>query len=178
MAISEVADVEGFALAGGAALIALGVVERITRDLDYFTTSAPAVNHMNPIVESSLRSRGFAVTRIREAAGFVRLDVRRGDQSCEVDLAHDVRLWPAQDAPIGKILSLEELAADKTLALFGRAAARDYIDVRALSKRFGLPRLCEFAAEKDRGFDPSVLAEALTAIDRLSPESFDLSRED
>jgi predicted nucleotidyltransferase component of viral defense system len=35
-------------------------------------------------------------------------------------------------------VSLEELAADKLLALFDRAQARDFLDVRALIERFGL----------------------------------------
>jgi hypothetical protein len=123
-AISKVAEVDGFALAGGAALIALGVVDRATRDLDYFTRTAEAVN-----------------------------------------------------SSIGTVLSLEELAADKTLALFGRAAARDYIDVKALAGVFGIERLCQLAAEKDRGFDRIVLAQAIEAVDRLSPERFELTDE-
>jgi hypothetical protein len=48
------------------------------------------------------------------------------------------------------------VAADKTLALFGRAAARDLVDVAALSKQYPLERLCELAAEKDPGFDRRV----------------------
>jgi hypothetical protein len=55
------------------------------------------------------------------------------------------------------------VAADKTLALFGRAAARDLVDVAALSERYTLQQLCERAAEKDPGFDHRVLADALAA---------------
>jgi predicted nucleotidyltransferase component of viral defense system len=172
--VSQTAELDGFVLAGGAALIVLGAVDRFTRDLDYFTTAAEAVNRAAPGIELALKDRGFAVERLADAAGFVRLEVRAGDDSSEVDLAHDVRLWPEQAASIGKILSLQELAADKTLALFGRAAARDYVDVRAPSDIFGIERLCELAAQKDRGFDRSVLAQALEAIERLSPERFEL----
>jgi hypothetical protein len=49
-------------------------------------------------------------------------------------------------------LSLEELAADKLLALFGRAAARDYEDVAALRRHFSWRVLLELASAKDAGF--------------------------
>jgi hypothetical protein len=93
--VSQATELDGFVLAGGAALIVLGVVERFTRDLDYFTTAAEAVNRAAPGVEVALKQRGFAVVRLADAAGFVRLEVRRDDDRCEVDLAHDVRLWTA-----------------------------------------------------------------------------------
>jgi hypothetical protein len=46
----------------------------------------------------------------------------------------------------------QEVAADKTLALFGRAVTRDLVDVAALSERYTLEPLCELAGEKDAGF--------------------------
>ena len=52
------------------------------------------------------------------------------------------------------MLSAEELGADKLLALFDRAQARDFVDVAALGDRLGLERLCELASEKDAGFLP------------------------
>jgi hypothetical protein len=61
------------------------------------------------------------------------------------------------------VLHPDEVAADKTLALFGRAAARDLVDVAALSERYTLQQPCELAAEKDAGFDRRVLADALAA---------------
>ena len=65
----------------------------------------------------------------------------------------------------GRVLHPEEVAADKTLALFGRAAARDRVDVAALSERYTLEQLYELAAERDPGFDRSVFAgEGLASI--------------
>lgn len=49
-----------------------------------------------------------------------------------VDLAWDARLRPAQLSPYGPVLDRDELAADKVLALFGRAAPRDFVDVYRL----------------------------------------------
>ena len=61
---------------------------------------------------------------------------------------------------VGRVLHPEEIAADKTLALFSRALARDLVDVNALTERFGRGRLLDLAAE-DRGFDRHHFAEAL-----------------
>ncbi len=74
----------------------------------------------------------------------------------------------------GAILAANELAADKLLALFGRAAARDFVDVAALASRYGLQELCDLAADKDPGFDRSVLAAMLGTLDRLPRADFDV----
>jgi hypothetical protein len=58
------------------------------------------------------------------------------------------------------------------LALFGRAAARDLMDVAALSELYPLERLCEPAAQKDAGFDRRVLADALAAAAAHSDAGF------
>lgn len=63
-------------------------------------------------------------------------------------------------------------AADKTLALFGRAAARDLVDVHALTRRYSHDQLCALAAEKDPGFDREVLADALRAASARPQAAF------
>lgn len=72
------------------------------------------------------------------------------------------------------MLSGEELAVDKLLALFGRAEARDFVDLLAVEPRYGLDRLCRLAAEKDRGFVPAILAEMLGRFGRLRRDEFEL----
>ena len=72
------------------------------------------------------------------------------------------------------MLALEELAADKLLALFDRAQARDFIDVAALVERFGFDRLCELAKEKDPGFSRPVLRDMLGGFDRFDQTDFGL----
>jgi len=60
------------------------------------------------------------------------------------------------------------------LALFGRAEARDFVDLMALEPRYGLERLCELAVEKDRGFTAELLGEMLARFDRLRRDEFGL----
>lgn len=177
LAVSEVVRGERFALAGGAALISQGLVDRRTRDLDFFTVDATSVNKVAPEVESALRSKGMNVIRRVDAPGFVRLEVSEGSEICEVDFGSDARLRPEIETPLGRMIASEELAADKTLALFGRAAARDFVDVFALSQIFGQDRLLALAAEKDRGFDQRHFADALAAFNRLDRDLFDVPDE-
>jgi hypothetical protein len=80
-----------------------------------------------------------------------------------VEVAHDARMRESVQLSFGPTLHPDEVAADKTLALFGRAAARDLVDVDALTHRYTLDQLCELVAEKDRGFDRAVLADAIRA---------------
>jgi hypothetical protein len=174
-AVAGIAGPAGFALAGGGALIAQGLVDRPTRDLDFFTTAPEAVRNTAAKVESALITSGFEVSRSVDAESFVRLEIRRDRDECEVDLGHDARRWPTvNQPPVGAVLAPEELAADKTLALVGRAAARDFVDVRALEARFGRDRLCELAADKDPGFRRVYLADALSKFDRLDRDRFDV----
>ena len=60
------------------------------------------------------------------------------------------------------------------LAVFGRAEARDFVDLEALEDRFGLDRLFELAGEKDRGFEPTVFAEMMDRFGRLGRAEFQL----
>jgi hypothetical protein len=167
-------EAEGFALAGGAALIARGDVRRQTRDLDFFGLTGDAVDRLAPAVRRALGAAGLTVGHARVTPGFVRFIASDGDERTEVDLAADARLFPAESGRLAPTLSCEELAVDKVLAVFGRAEARDFADLMALEPRYGLDRLCELAAEKEPGFDPSLLGEMLGHFDRLRRDEFEL----
>lgn len=177
LALSDLPEAEHFALAGGAALIVRGAVDRETRDLDFFVDDAVAVDRLLPALEAALTAADLVVERRQVAHGFARLSVTAGDDHTEVDLCVDHRLRPAELTPIGPALSLEELAANKLLALFSRAEARDFVDLAALEPLFGLEHLCRLAAEKDAGFDGAVLSEMLGRLDRLPADEFGLDEE-
>ncbi len=171
LALPEAAE---FALAGGAALVTRGVVERPTQDLDFFTPDAQAVRLAVDALVAVLARDGLQVSVIRGGPSFARLAVDDGREEVLVDLGYDHRLRPSEPSPLGPVLALEELAADKTLALFGRAEARDFVDVQALAERLGIERLLALAAEKDRGFDRYVMASMLGRFERLAPREFGL----
>lgn len=172
--LAALPEAEGFALAGGGALIARGVIERVTRDLDFFADDAHAVDRLLPALESALTNEGLTSERRQVARGFARLRITSVEDHTELDLGVDSRLLPATATEFGATLALEELAVNKLLALFGRAEARDFVDLAALEPSFGLEYLCRRAAEKDTGFDRGVLREMLARVDRLPADEFGL----
>ena len=68
----------------------------------------------------------------------------------------------------------EELAGHKLLALFDRAAARDFADVYVLARLFGKNTLLARAAQIDAGFDHIVLAEMIATLDRFADDELPL----
>jgi hypothetical protein len=172
--VSSLPQARGFALAGGATLVVARVVDRSTKDLDFFGPSADDVHRLLEAPEPALANAGLTVHRERVGPSFVRLTVMGDDDATEVDLAADARMRPVDSGPLGPMLSIEELAADKLLALFDRAQARDFVDVAALVERFGLDRLCDLAKEKDAGFSRPVLRDMLGGFDRFNQTDFGL----
>jgi hypothetical protein len=75
---------------------------------------------------------------------------------------------PASATPAGPTLAPEELAGNKLLALFDRAAARDFADICILARRFGKQVLLARAAQIDAGFDVRVLADMIATLDRFT----------
>jgi hypothetical protein len=152
--IAGLDEAEDFALAGGGALIVRGEVDRGTRDLDFFGLTIESVDRLAPAVERALTRAGMEIVTLQSNRGFVRLVASQGDERCEIDLAADARLFDIDTDPNIPTLTGEELAVDKVLAIFGRAEARDFIDLAAVEPKYDFERLCELAAEKDRGFSP------------------------
>lgn len=173
--LAELPEARDFALAGGAALITTRLVDRRTKDLDFFADRPEAVLELLPVLEEALRQAGLQVDRRQAQAGFARLAVSGGVEATEVDLCYDVRLRPPEMTPLGAVLAAEELAADKMLAFFSRALPRDLVDVHALARRYGFDRLCELASEKDRGFNPAALADALGSTQRIPEHAFEVA---
>ena len=109
---------------------------------------------------------------------FARLTVAGRDEGCRIDFAADVRIREPDTEGSTAIVSLEELAADKVLALFGRAAARDFHDFSELRRHFSWEQLFALATEKDAGFSRERFLEAVAAFDRLDRDEFELSAAD
>lgn len=165
------------ALAGGAALIVRGLVDRTTQDLDLFVTSTAEVGPLAAALEGALADEGLEVRRVREAATFVRLEASSGEEHCIVDVGLDARILPAEPASPIATVAPDELAADKVLALFDRAEARDFVDVHALVRVHGRERLLELAELKDPGFSREAFAGMLGTIARLGREEFEVDDE-
>ena len=114
--VGSLPDSEDLALAGGGALIVHGIVDRETRDLDFFSNSPEEVDRLLPSVEQALRDDSLVVERLRVAGGFAQLSVTSASETTTIDLAWDPRLLPPTVTTEGPVLAEEEVAAGKVLA--------------------------------------------------------------
>jgi hypothetical protein len=161
----------GFAVAGGAALIAQGLIRRPTRDVDLFLidTAASTIASAATAFEAAIDDHGWSHERVIDQHEFVRLMITDIRESLIIDLGRDSPAGePIDTTALGPTLSSRDLAARKTLALFGRAEARDFADVYDLARRYGRDNLLDWAASDDRGFDKQIFADMLASIDRLT----------
>src|SRR5258706_11865322 len=145
-------DSAGFAVAGGAALIAHGLIQRPTRDVELSILDAQTstVASAAAAFEEAIDSQGWSHRRVMDQQDFVRLALTGDSESLIIDLGRDSPAGePVESTDLGPTLSARDLAARKTLALFGRAEARDFADVYDLALRYGRDRLLEWAASDD-----------------------------
>lgn len=151
---------EGFLLAGGGALLAQGLTARPTQDLDFFTRpDAGDVRRARDELITAAGERDWSVDRIQDSETFCRLLVH-GSEDLLVDLALDSAPGrPASASFVGPTFAPDELAGRKVVALFDRAAARDFVDVYALSRTFATAELLELARQVDAGFDLPVFVD-------------------
>ena len=128
-----------------------------------------------PAAVAALRAAGFTVTSEEEHTGFARLRVSTDRVETLLDVGFDPATQPPTPTELGPVRALADLAGDKLLALFSRAAARDFVDVAALLRRFSRNELVRLASDKDAGFSPDVLAEAFGVLPTIRRDRFDLT---
>jgi Nucleotidyl transferase AbiEii toxin, Type IV TA system len=168
----------GFAVAGGAALIAQGLITRPTQDVDLFLvdTRRSSVAAAAAAFEAAMDQLGWSHSRIRDHQEFIRLSITDGNDDLIIELGRDSPAAEAtDDTQLGPTLSPRDLAARKTLALFGRAEPRDFTDVHDLAQVYGPDQLLQWAAEDDPGFDRQVFADMLDSIGRLADADLPVS---
>lgn len=170
----------GFLLAGGAALLAQQLTDRPTHDLDLFTS--PGRGDVMAVVaefELAAGGRGWVVERIQSTATFCRLVLRHSGKELLIDVAVDAPPGrPPSVTIVGPTFDREELAGRKVLALFDRAAARDFVDVYLLTRHFSTALLLTRASEIDAGFDRAIFAEMLGSLSRFSDGDIPLAGDD
>ena len=163
----------GFLLAGGAALVALHLTARPTEDL-VLSSPPPGRGMFAPRATKSqtdARNRGWTTQLIHDSDRFCRMVVRSPEAAVLIDLAVNAPPdLPASASPAGPTLAPEELAGHKLLALFDRAAARDFADVYVLSRLFGKNALLARAAQIDAVLTPGYSADMIATLDRFADD--------
>jgi hypothetical protein len=175
----------GFALAGGHALIAHGIVDRPTEDVDLFTDEADGVQAAAALVVAALSHAGLDVEEIPETSelgdvflGFerdmVEFEVRRANQVVRLQLVRFDRGRRPVVMDIGPVLHLDDVIGTKVAALATRAYPRDIIDVAAALGRYTRAQLIELGRRADPALTDEEFADAMRRLDRLDDVVFNL----
>jgi hypothetical protein len=169
----------GFALAGGNALIAHGIVDRPTDDVDLFSDQETAVTAAADAVEAALREAGFEAERRDQTGGLEEVFYGMGEglaewiitapggQQTMLQMAYFDRTRGPVTMDVGPVLDLEDLAGSKVCALASRVEPRDYIDTAAALQRYNAGQLISFARRLDPGLEDRDFADAGAQLDRM-----------
>jgi hypothetical protein len=183
----------GFALGGGNALIAHGVVDRVTQDVDLFTDEEHGVEAAAGAVEAALRAAGFEAEREDKTAGLADVFEGLGEglaewtvtapggQQMMLQMAYFDRARQPVIMEFGPVLDLEDAIGGKVGALATRAVPRDYLDTAAALERYTIAELIGFARRLDPGLTDQDFADAARRLDQVEDgwfASLSLSRQD
>jgi hypothetical protein len=129
-------------------------------------------------VAAALASEGFDVAEVIRNDTFARLLLNDGTgaEPDKLELSADWRAHPPVLVKLGPVLHPDDAVANKVIALYGRAAARDFLDVDVAveSGLYTRKRLLELADAADSGFDPIRFAEALGVLASITDTDFDM----
>jgi hypothetical protein len=158
-----------FVLTGGTALAAFYLQHRLSEDLDLFTGDPAAAARMRVELEGVAAGQDLAIEIARSVPTLLEADVRCGDEHVALHLALDApyRLEPPverADSPL-PVDSALDLAANKLAALYGRASAKDFVDIYFVHHEIiALDDLLPKAAQKSPGIEPYWLARAFLQV--------------
>ncbi len=183
------AGTHGFALGGGNALIAHGIISRPTEDVDLFTNEDDGVKAAAGAVGDALREAGYGVERRDVAGGLADVFDGMGDGLAEwivtapdgaqmmLQMAYFDRgrrpvtmdVGPVPDLPV---LHLEDVIGSKVCALASRVEPRDYVDTAAALGRYTVAQLIGLARRLDPGLTERDFADAGRQLDRMPDQMF------
>jgi hypothetical protein len=180
IALRAAGSTHGLALAGGYAVRAHGMGDRPSGDVDLFTDWQRRADFptVTDLVIEALTGNGYRVTVDARADTFARLLVARPDEPGsdpqKMELAADWRAHPPVTLDIGPVLHPDDAVGNKMAALYGRAVARDFLDIDAvlISGRYTKDGLLRLAADADSGFDVTMFASVLDVLDQISDQAF------
>jgi hypothetical protein len=169
----------GFALAGGNALIAHGIIDRPTDDVDLFSDQEAGVAAAAQAVEDALRDAGFQAERRDTAGGLEDLFEGMSEglaewvitapsgQQTMLQMAYFDRNHGPVTMDVGPVLDLEDLAGWKVVALVSRVEPRDYIDTAAALQHYTVEQMIGFARRLDPGLEDRDFAAAGRQLDQM-----------
>jgi Nucleotidyl transferase AbiEii toxin, Type IV TA system len=175
----------GFALGGGNALIAHGIVDRPTEDVDLFTNEDDGVAAAAGAVQQALVAAGYEAERHDADAGGIAelfdgmsdglaewIITAPGGRQMMLQMAYFDRDRRPVVMDFGPVLDLEDVVGSKVCALASRVEPRDFVDTAAALERYSPGQLIDFARRLDPGLTDGEFAAAGRLLDRLDDEVF------
>lgn len=168
----------GFALGGGNALIAHGIIDRATQDVDVFSDEQGGVEAAADAVEAALRDAGFGIERRDKTGGLSDIFYGMGEGLAEwivtgqsgaqmmLQMAYFDRARNPIIMDIGPVLDLEDVIGGKVCALASRAEPRDYLDTAAALGHYSIEEMIGFARRLDPGLTDRDFADAGQRLDQ------------
>jgi hypothetical protein len=169
----------GFALAGGNALIAHGIIDRPTEDVDLFSDEEAGVAAAAQAVQDALREAGYRAERRDRTDGLGDVFEGMGEGLAEwlvtapagrqtvLQMAHFGRSRGPVTMDVGPVLDLQDLAGWKVCALASRVEPRDYVDTAAALRHYSVAELIRLAKQLDPGLEDRDFAAAGRQLDRM-----------
>lgn len=158
-----------FFLSGGTALAEFYLKHRLSQDLDLFTIDQTlGFDSVNAEINKIAKNLDLIIERQISSPSFLQYIFSHKDETLKVDVVKDV---PIHFGSIKKskgisIDSLENISVGKLLAAFGRADAKDFIDLYFLlkEKRVDFENIFKMAKKKDLGLSEFYLAHMLNRV--------------
>lgn len=160
-----------FFLTGGTALAEFYLHHRYSEDIDLFTLEEPAfldVSSSLPAIALSLHAEfeeRFSTVSYRQV--FIRAP---NQAELKIDVIREVGPQFGEHQRLGGVIvdSSLNIAVNKVTAIYGRAAAKDYVDLYFLLRQgFDFDELVRLAKEKDPGLTEFYLAGMLHQIHQV-----------
>lgn len=168
----------GFALGGGNALIAHGLIKRQTQDVDVFTNRQGGVEAAAGPVEAALLGAGLNAEREDKTGSLSDIFADMGQGLAEwtvstpdgmrtvLQLSFFDRLRDPVAMDFGPVLDIEDVVGGKVCALASRIEPRDYVDTAAARQRYSVAELIGFATRLDPGLGDRDFREAGSRLDQ------------
>lgn len=162
-----------FFLTGGTALSAFYFHHRLSEDLDLFTLIQQIeFNTINAEILKIIVSFGGKIEHQVSSPTFLQFIFRVKKERLKVDVVKDTSPHFGKIKKIQnfQIDSLENIAVGKLLALFGRADAKDFVDLYFLlkvKKAVAFEKLFRSAKKKDSGLSEFYLAGMISKVTEI-----------
>lgn len=163
---------EKFFLTGGTALAEFYLRHRISQDLDFFTIDQRlSFDIVNAEVLKLANRLSLTIDKQIASPAFNQYIFHQKEKTLKIDVVKDVPIHFGKTKRVREVIidSLENIAVGKLLALFGRADAKDFVDLYFLlkEKRISFQKIFTLARKKDAGLSEFYLAHMILQVQKV-----------